>query len=403
MPSPVSRIRREKFTFPNPRGESLAALAEYPVTPPRAWVLFAHCFTCSKQVGAATRISRALAGHGFGVLRFDFTGLGNSEGDFANTNFTSNVDDLRAAAEYLRAHHSAPAILIGHSLGGAAVLGVAGDLPEVRAVVTIGAPCDPQHVLRLFAPALDEIEARGEATVDIGGRPFRIKRQLVEDLRRQDLAGRIAALRRPLLILHSPRDRVVGIDQARCIYEHARHPKSFVSLDTADHMLSDPRDAEYVAGLLTAWAGRYVPAPAPASPAPDDDEEVLVREVGGEYLNEIRVRGHRFYADEPLDVGGQDGGPKPTEYLLAALGSCISITLRMYVRHKGFPVDEIAVRLRQLPGGRDEPTRLRVQVQLRGAVDDAQLKRIGAIARRCPVHRILTGPVEVEHGIERVG
>lgn len=253
---------REKVSFTNEHGEALAGLLERPAGRPRAYALFAHCFTCSKNIGAATRISRALAARGFAVLRFDFTGLGNSEGDFANTNFSSNVRDLLYAARHMRQHHAPLGLLIGHSLGGAAVLAAAAELPEVGAVATIGAPSDPRHLEHLFAGHLDDIEQLGHATVNLAGRLFTIRKQFVDDIRNQLLAGRIASLRRALLVMHSPVDATVEIEQAARIFRAARHPKSFVSLDHADHLLSDPRDAEFAAGILAAWSARYVIDPA---------------------------------------------------------------------------------------------------------------------------------------------
>jgi pimeloyl-ACP methyl ester carboxylesterase len=256
--SSIPARKQEKFPFPNARGEQLAGRLELPVQTPRAYALFAHCFTCSKDIGAATRITRALAARGFGVLRFDFTGLGNSEGDFANTNFSSNVDDLVRAAGALRSARAAPQLLIGHSLGGAAVLAAAGSIPEVRGVVTIAAPSDPAHVSHLFGDQLKEIEQAGQAQVNLAGRKFTITRQFVEDINAANLRARIRSLSSALLILHSPQDEIVAIDHARHIYEAAHHPKSFVSLDGADHLISRKQDADYAAEIIAAWANRYI-------------------------------------------------------------------------------------------------------------------------------------------------
>lgn len=247
--------------FTGALGTQLAARLDSPPGEPLAFALFAHCFTCSKDTLAASRISAALTARGIAVLRFDFTGLGGSEGDFANTNFSSNVADLVAAAAWLRINHKAPAILIGHSLGGAAVLAAAREIPEAAAVATIGAPYDPGHVRQLLAPAIAEIEAAGEAEVDLAGRKFRIKKQFLQDIGGRESRDAIASLRKALLVFHSPRDTTVSVDNAARIFMAAKHPKSFVSLDDADHLLTRKEDAHYVAAVLAAWASRYIGAP----------------------------------------------------------------------------------------------------------------------------------------------
>jgi alpha/beta superfamily hydrolase len=248
----------KKVEFEGAQGHSLAARLDGPESGSRGYALFAHCFTCSKDTLAAARISSALASEGISVLRFDFTGLGSSEGDFANTNFSSNIEDLVRAADWLREHHQAPTLLVGHSLGGAAVLAAAGRIDEVTAVATLNAPSDPSHVEHLLASKKDRIEVDGEAEVELGGRRFCIKRHFLEDVREQRLLAHAAELNRALLVFHAPTDRIVGIQNARQIFEAAKHPKSFVSLDGADHMLSRPEDAAYAATVLAAWASRYV-------------------------------------------------------------------------------------------------------------------------------------------------
>ncbi|HYD63542.1 MAG TPA: alpha/beta fold hydrolase [Noviherbaspirillum sp.] len=251
-------MQRTEFTGAD--GQKLAARLDTPDGEIRAVALFAHCFTCGKDIFAASRIAQALTEHGIAVLRFDFTGLGASEGEFANTNFSSNLADLVAAANHLRATLRAPDILIGHSLGGAAVLAAAADIPEARAVVTVGAPSDPSHVTGLFRDHLDRIQEEGEAEVQLAGRPFKIKRQFLIDAQEQKLSGKIAQLRRALLVMHSPRDTTVGIENALHIFTAAKHPKSFISLDDADHLLTRKSDAVYVANLIAAWSERYVQA-----------------------------------------------------------------------------------------------------------------------------------------------
>ncbi len=401
----------EKVTFRNGRGQELAARLELPDEPPAALALFAHCFTCSKDVAAASRVSRALRDRGFGVLRFDFTGLGNSDGDFANTNFSSNVDDLVAAADYLRETRRAPALLVGHSLGGAAVLAAAGRLPEVRAVATIAAPSDPAHVLHLLRDDLADIEEGGAAEVELAGRRFRIERQFVEDLRAQTFGAAVRGLDAALLVMHSPVDEVVSIEHARGLYELARHPKSFVALDGADHLLSRREDSQFVADVLAAWARRYVGAEAAAPPSaatstPTAPGEVVVRSLDGPFRQRVRAGRHAWIADEPASVGGADSGPTPYDELLAALGTCTSMTLAMYARRKRWPLEGVEVRLRHdREHARDcedcEEQDARIDVlsadlELRGPLDDEQRARLLEIAHRCPVHRTLTNEKRID-------
>lgn len=257
----MAEIRSNRYEFSGSGGHTLAARLDRPVGAPRAFALFAHCFTCSKDIAAASRIAHALSERGLAVLRFDFTGLGHSDGEFSNTNFSSNVEDLVLAADALRADHEAPRLIVGHSLGGAAVLAAACRMPEVTAVATIGAPADPNHIRRLFGDRLDEIEAAGEAEVSLAGRHFRIQKQFLDDIAGQALEERIRDLGRALLVMHAPADQVVGIENASRIFQAARHPRSFVSLHDADHLLTRPEDAAYAAEVLAAWAGRYLPAP----------------------------------------------------------------------------------------------------------------------------------------------
>jgi putative redox protein len=402
MPQTASTVR-ERVEFQNRQGETLAALLERPAQETRAYAVFAHCFTCSKDIGAATRISRALAARGFAVLRFDFTGLGNSEGDFANTHFTSNVEDLVCAADALRERGHAPALLIGHSLGGAAVLAAADRIPESQAVVTVGAPSDPGHVAHLFGPYLEQIERDGEAQVDLAGRQFTIRREFLQDIGAQVLAEDIAKLKRALLILHSPADEIVELEHARHIYEAAKHPKSFISLDSADHLLTRREDSEYVAETIAAWAGRYVSAADGGSMEDRPqlaDGEVFVREGEGNYSNTVYTRTHRLLADEPLEQGGQNTGPTPYDLLLAALGACTTITLRMYANFKKLPLEQVSVKLRKTKVHAEdckdcegkEPTEDAIQreLSLTGPLDEKQRARLMQIADRCPVHRLLS-------------
>jgi putative redox protein len=388
-------MRSEPIAFQNDQGHRLAARLDRPDGTARAFALFAHCFTCDKSSKAAVRISRALAAAGIATLRFDFTGLGESEGEL--TGFSANVRDLIAAARHMDAAGQAPALLIGHSLGGAAALAAAGDIASVKAVATIGAPGDPAHVLKLLGDAVATIEADGAAEVKIGGRPFTLTRAFVEDARLQDLPARIRQLGRALLVLHSPLDAIVGIDNASDIFLPAKHPKSFVSLDTADHLLTRGEDADYAAGVICAWAGRYVGA---AAPADTDDGAVRVEETGsGQFQVQVSVRGARFFADEPVDVGGLGSGPSPYELVAAGLGACTAMTLRLYAERKGWPLERTRVALRHdKVASQTPPDVFDRRIALEGPLDAQQTARLMEIADNCPVHRTLEGGARVVTG-----
>lgn len=409
-------MKSRPIEFRNAEGVSLAGTLETPGhASPHAWCVFAHVFTGSKDLGAAVHISRALCAEGFGVLRFDFTGLGQSEGDFAATNFSSNVQDIVAAAAYLAEHHQAPALLVGHSLGGTATLKAAREIDSCRAVVSIGSPADPEHILHLLEDRLDDIESEGQARVTIAGRQFCIRKQFIEDVRAQDWQQWLRKLDRPLLILHSPADEVVDIHNAALIYKHAPHPKSFVSLDDADHLLSKPADARYAGQLIASWALRYLPWPAQEEKEPRADTigtaavskaEGVVAHIGRDrFRTEVRAAGHTLVADEPESVGGENAGPSPYDLLSAALGTCTAMTLRMYADQKGWPLDEVEVRVRhekihardcddcETREGRID--QLQRSLVVRGELDETQRKRLLEIADRCPVHRTLNGEVKI--------
>ena len=393
----------QRVEFPGGAGHSLAARLDRPLFEPRGQAVFAHCFTCSKDIAAASRIARALTERGLAVLRFDFTGLGHSEGEFANTDFSSNVEDLVRAADWLRDEVGPPQLLIGHSLGGAAVIAASARIPDALALVTLGAPADPDHVRKLFADQEAEIRQQGEAQVVLGGRPFRIRNEFLEDIAKQRIEQSLAGLRKALLVLHSPIDDMVGIDNASRIFLAARHPKSFVSLDDADHLLTRPGDAAYAARVIAAWAERYLPEPAAAESEPRD---VWVRESGsGRFQQGIEVGPHQLIADEPPSVGGNDRGPTPYDLLLAGLGACTTMTLRMYADRKKLPLERVSVRLRhqkihasdcadcETQGGRLD--RIEREISLEGELDSAQQARLLEIADRCPVHRTLESEVSI--------
>jgi putative redox protein len=410
-----AEMRIERWDFAGAQGSLLSGRLDLPDGAPRAYALFAHCFTCGKDILAARRIASGLAAHRIATLRFDFTGLGSSEGEFANTGFSSNVEDILAAVAALRAEGRAPALLVGHSLGGAAVLAAAGDAPEAKAVAVIGAPFAATHLLEKLALPAAELEATGTARVTIAGKSFTIRREFVEDLRRQNPAARIAQLHQPLLVLHAPEDSVVGIENARAIFEAARHPKSFIALDGADHLLSRPRDAAFVADILAAWLPRYLGpeeaiAQVPAS-APGAATVVVEETRAGPFEERVFAGGQSFLADEPVGRGGGGAGPDPYDLLLAALGACTAMTLRLYADRKGLSLDKVRVLLdhRRIhaedcddcetrEGFVEEITR---GIALEGGLDAASRAHLLEIADRCPVHRTLTGEIAIRTREER--
>ncbi|WP_369725385.1 alpha/beta fold hydrolase [Bradyrhizobium sp. LLZ17] len=398
----------ERFQFTGEGGHQLSAALELPDGEPAAFALFAHCFTCGKDTLAAKRISVALTAKGIAVLRFDFTGLGSSEGDFANSTFSSNVADLVHAADHLRATRTAPSILIGHSLGGAAILAAAGQIPEAKAVATIAAPSDPAHVTGLFKQHIDDIRTLGEIEVSLAGRPFRIKREFLDDIGEHELIKDVTGLHKALLVMHSPVDDTVGIDNATKLFVSARHPKSFVSLDHADHLLTKPADALYAADVITAWASRYIEAakPAKAIDLPEAPRLVVVQETRKSKFNQIiSVGPHRLTADEPVAAGGEDAGPGPYDFLLAGLGACTSMTMRLYADRKSLPLDRVTVTLKHSKihakdcdecetreGMLDQIER---NIAMDGGLDAEQRKKLLEIADKCPVHRTLTSEIRI--------
>jgi putative redox protein len=390
-------MRSERFEFEGAQGQRLSGRLDLPEQTPRAFALFAHCFTCTKSSVAAVRVARALSAKGFGVLRFDFAGLGESGGDFADSTFSGSVGDLVAAAHAMAVRGAAPGLLIGHSLGGAAVLAAASRLPEVRAVVTIGAPFDVGHVTHLFAGGLDRLREQGEAEVDIGGRPFKLRRAFIDDLAVHDQGARIAALRRALLVLHAPADKTVAIDNAAAIFQSARHPKSFVSLDDADHLLTRAADAQYAAEVIAAWASRYL-VPVHALRHAADEGRVIIEQTGvGDFQVEVHAGGASFLADEPLEVGGLGSGPTPYDLVAAGLGACTAMTMRMYARRKGWPLNDVRVGVGHGREAGATPSDVFTrEIALDGELSEEQRARLIEIAGRCPVHLTLERGARVE-------
>ena len=389
--------------FPSASGAQLAARLDLPTgQAPRAYVLFAHCFTCSKDTRATTLIAEALADAGIATLRFDFTGLGGSEGEFANTDFSSNVADLVAAARWLESEHRAPSLLVGHSLGGAAVLVAAAQMPSVTAVATINAPSDPAHLGKLFGGREDEIRDKGAVEVDLAGRRFTIRREFLDDIAMQKVGQAVAGLKRALLVMHAPADTVVSIDHASAIFLAAKHPKSFLSLDTADHLLTRREDARYAATVLAAWASRYLPTAAEVDDgeSPPSRDTVLVEETReGKFQQRVTIGPHRLIADEPVAAGGMDSGPTPYDLLLAGLGACTAMTIRLYADAKSLPLTRVAVALMhaktyatdcvECETKEGKIDRIERVITLEGELDDAARAKLLDIANKCPVHRTL--------------
>lgn len=408
MPQPPNaRPITQRVSFPNAHGDMLTGRLELPLDrQPRAFALFAHCFTCGKDLRGAVQLTRALTRDGYGVLRFDFTGLGESAGEFADTTFSSTADDIVAACEFLASHHEAPQLLIGHSLGGTAMLRAVARVPSAKALATIGAPADAEHVTHLFRDHLTTLETEGDAEVTIAGRAFTLRRAFLDDARATNMEASLDAMRTPLLVMHAPLDDVVGLRNAEQIFKGAWHPKSFVALDGADHLLSRSIDAEYAARTLSAWASRYITeTPEPTVDELVAREDVVTRTGAAGFRTEIRAGAHGLEADEPAAVGGEDAGPSPYDLLLASLGACTGMTLRMYADRKRWPLESATVHLSHarvhavdgLAAGTGDARTDQIvrEIELTGALNEEQRARLMEIAERCPVHRTLERGVNV--------
>ncbi len=394
-------VRPIRLEFEGASGAKLAARLDLPTGAIGAYALFAHCFSCSKDLTASRAIATALTEAGIAVLRFDFTGLGGSGGDFGHTNFSMNLGDLKQAAMFLEENYEAPQLLVGHSLGGAAVLAAAADIPSIQAVATLAAPADVDHITGQFGDQLETIKKEGKAEVLLAERPFTIEKQFLDDISNHDIETSVSQLKKPLLVLHAPTDAQVGIENATRIFSAAKHPKSFVSLDTADHLLTNKSDAAYAASVISSWAQRYLNLCGPlADGVPEEAMGVDIRETGqGKFQAMVAAGPHRFIADEPTTIGGLGSGPSPYEFLSTALGTCTSMTIRMYAERKGLPLDRVSVNVEHerrhgqsaSEAGEKEPPidHFTRNIRLEGQLDEAQRQRVLEIADRCPVHRTL--------------
>ena len=405
-------MKRIAVRFKNQQGESLSGNLSLPGRgEPRAFAVLAHCFTCSKSIRAANVICQQLAASGIAALRFDFAGLGQSDGQFSDTSFSTNIADIEAAALYLAEHHQAPKLLIGHSLGGAAVLRAAPNVASAVAVVTLNAPAEPDHVLHMFANDLAAIERDGEAQVSLAGRPFLIRQSLLDDLRAQPIVNCLGRLNKALLVMHSPVDDTVDVSNAQTIYQAAKHPKSYVSLDRADHLLLHPGDAEYAAGVIAAWVARYlgefdVPAALLAPMATEEGRVVATLMPGAKFKTRINANGFEFIADEPMSVGGTDIGPSPYELLSASLASCTVMTLHMYARLKNIDLGGLSVAIQHSKvhatdsaAAESQPQKIDAferELRLPAGLDEEIRHKLLMIADRCPVHNTLHSEIRID-------
>jgi putative redox protein len=397
-----------KLEIENRKGLKLQAYLELPANQkPNQFAIFAHCFSCNSNFNAVKNISRSLSSNGFGVLRFDFTGLGKSEGEFAKSHFSANVEDLLDVNMYLKKHYKAPALLVGHSLGGAAVIVAASKLESVKAVATIGAPASVNHVTHLFSHAINDIPEKGEIEVQIGGRPFKINQDFVADFNKTDLPKIIKELRKPILVLHAPFDKIVGIENAHQIYHNAIHPKSFISLDTADHLLSKSSDSIYAGNMIGTWVERYF-EPEENSMISAKSEQLVghLSVLEDNFTTSIQTKKHSLIADEPTSVGGDDFGPSPYDFLSAGLAACTAMTLKLYAEHKKWNLQEVFVYITYSKKHSDDlnidvdtPTRfdhLQKKLKFIGDLDEKQTQRLKEIASKCPVHKTLQNKIIIE-------
>lgn len=407
-------MENKKVTFQGHNGDLLAAKLILPNIPNNVGAVFSHCFTCSKDIMAARAICESLAQSGIAVLSFDFTGLGHSQGEFANTNFSSNVDDLLLACDYMQEQGYPVQLMVGHSLGGAAVISAAGrqTIASLKAVAVIGAPFEPHHVLDNFASKLDSIAEKGAVTVELANRAFTITQQFVEDVSESRLETSLEKMKCALLVMHAPLDTQVSVNHAALIFQQAKHPKSFVSLDDADHLLTKLADAKYAASVIASWAQRYLEQAPPTNSRPvakvDSEEIVRVSEVAlNTFKQYIDTNKQHIFADEPKHLGGTDEGLTPYQLLCAALGACTNMTIRMYANHKKIPLQSVSVDVSHnkihmqdcascdTEGANQKVDQFVRKISLKGELTDTERKGLLKIADKCPVHRTLHNVVEV--------
>ncbi|WP_296385039.1 bifunctional alpha/beta hydrolase/OsmC family protein [Winogradskyella sp.] len=398
-------MRTNRIEIKNKKGYTLAAYLELPANQkPNYYAIFAHCFSCSSNLNATKNISRALTAHGFGVVRFDFTGLGRSEGEFAESHFSANVEDLIAVNDYITEHHKAPSLLVGHSLGGAAVIVAASQLENIKAVATIGAPATVEHVTHHFSHAIEEVANKGEVEINIGGRPFKVNQEFVNDFGKTDLPAITKKLRKPILVMHAPFDRIVGIENAQQLYHNALHPKSFVSLHDADHLLMNSKHSEYAGRMIGEWVKLYFPQLENEMLSTEGEQLVAHLDlIENNFTTQLQTQKHTFIGDEPSSVGGDDFGPSPYEYLNAAIATCTAMTLKLYAERKKWDLQEVYVYISharkhsdelmldvEKPGYLDHISK---RLKFIGNLDDTQKQRLKEIASRCPVHKTVASEV----------
>ena len=397
-------MKSQKVTFKNNKGEELKGQLVLPKTQdPKVYAIFAHCFTCGKNLKVTKQISLALTNLGIGVLSFDFTGLGQSEGDFANTNFSHDVEDLIQASQFLEENYTAPSLLIGHSLGGTAALFAAKKLQNIKAIVTIASPSQPSHVENLIKSSVEEIEKNNEALVNIGGRDFTIKKQFLEDIKANDTEDFLSDLKKPFLVMHSPLDKIVSIKNAEELYQWAYHPKSFISLDQADHLLNENIDASYIGNLIGSWAAAYLNFQKEDNPALESDSRSsAILRSKDKFTTHLKIGDYGFIGDEPIDHGGNNYGPTPYDFLTAALAECTAMTLQVYARHKKWDLQEVKVhvdhekkKVEQKEGNTIQQDVITIKIEVSGNLDESQMKRLVEIGERCPIHKTLHSDLKI--------
>ncbi|MGM0636282.1 MAG: alpha/beta fold hydrolase [Bacteroidota bacterium] len=408
-------MEQKKITFKNKKGETLAGKIFLPVDrKPHSYAIFAHCFTCSKNLKTVKNISNGLTEEGYAVLGFDFTGLGESEGDFSETDFSHDIEDLIQAADYLKENYQPPNLIIGHSLGGTASIYAAKEIESIKAFVCIASPYQPKHVKHLFKADMDQIEKDGEAEVDVGGRNFKIKKSFLDDLEERSKENFLADIKKSFLVLHSPQDKIVAIENAEKLYKDAKHPKSFISLDGANHLLTDKQDSLYAGKVIAGWAMRYLDIELNQPKIKSNHAVVAHLNQHDNFTTEMKLGNHYAKADEPKDVGGSDFGPNPYELVAGGLAACTAMTLQLYAKRKEWNLTDVEVHINHSKEHKKDSRsttekdaknpkldQFERKIKLKGDLDEKQKKRLLEIANKCPVHRTLHSEVEVKTSLEK--